>query len=230
MADRWLILPSPFLGPTAYELLAECLATQGDSAVVADLPPAPFMPDEVLAAFTEQSVAAGATVLVPHSNAGLYTPSVRAASPSVVAAVYVDAALPSPGALRTPLAPPIFADDLAAMADEDGLLPPWTRWWEAVDVKPLFPSPEWLARVDRTAPRLPAAFVRSFLAVPAGWTRSPSGYLAFGDTYAAELGTARSAGWPIGVIAGHHLTLLSDPTSVAAHIRVLRAECTATRG
>jgi uncharacterized protein YndB with AHSA1/START domain len=229
MTERWLLLPSPFLGPVAYEPLAESLASQGDSAMVAVLPPAPFGAEDVLAAFVDQAARLPATVLVPHSNAGFYAPAVRAATPGVTATVYVDAALPEAHARRTPLAPPAFADTVAAMADDAGLLPPWTSWWETAELEPLFPSPEWLARVDREAPRLPAAYVRSFLPVPARWIDAPSGYLAFGDTYAAELAAARAAGWPTAAMDGHHLTLLSDPSGVAERVRDLRKKC-ATAG
>lgn len=229
MTERWLILPSPFLGPTAYERLAETLAAEGDSTAVATLPPAPFQPDDVLAGFVEQAARFAATVLLPHSNAGLYAPSVAAASGGVVATIYVDAALPARGSERTPLAPAAFADQVFAMADDQGLLPPWTRWWDAADLEPMFPSAQWLARVDGAAPRLPAAYVRSTLPVPHGWETRPSGYLAFGDTYAAELAFARSAGWPTARLAGHHLSLLTDPVAVAAQVRDLWQKC-ATAG
>ncbi len=225
MGDRWLVLPSPFLGPTAYGRLAERLAATGDWAGVAHLPPAPFMPADVLATFTVQALAERATVLVPHSNAGLYTPAVHAATASVVAAVYLDAALPTPGETRAPLAPPAMAHSVAAMADAGGLLPPWTRWWEEADIGPLFPSRQWRAAVDEGAPRVPASYLTSTLPVADGWTDRPSGYLAFGATYAAELALVAGLGWPTTVLVGHHLTLLTDPRAVATATVGLRRAC-----
>ncbi|MEO7071406.1 MAG: hypothetical protein ABI131_13050 [Nostocoides sp.] len=229
MADRWLLLPSPFLGPAAYGPLADVLAAHSDAARVADLPPSPFTPPDVLASFAAQAADFAVTALVPHSNAGLYAPSIWATTPTVAATIYVDAALPAPDATQTPLAPPAFADHVAVMAGDDGLLPPWTRWWDAAELGPLFPSPEWFTRVDRNAPAVPAAYVRSFLPVPAGWTVEPNAYLAFGETYAAELSTARDLGWPADVMDGQHLHLLTDPDGVAARIRALRERC-ATQG
>ncbi len=65
-------------------------------------------------------------------------------------------------------------------------------------------------------PRLPLSYFRSTVAVPAGWERTPSGYLAFGDTYAEEAARARSWGWPARRLDGGHLHLLHDPDATVA--------------
>ncbi len=100
-------------------------------------------------------------------------PSWRRSGP-VVAAVFVDAILPPPRG-RIPLAPPALLDVLREKADDDGLLPPWTSWWDEVDVAALFPSPESRAGVEQEQQRLPLSYFVDALAVPQGWDQRPGG-------------------------------------------------------
>lgn len=91
-----------------------------------------------------------------------------------MAAVFVDAILPPPRG-RIPLAPPALLDVLREKADDDGLLPPWTSWWDEVDVAALFPSPESRAGVEQEQQRLPLSYFVDALAVPQGWDQRPGG-------------------------------------------------------
>ena len=60
----------------------------------------------------------------------------------------------------------------------------------ASDIAALFPDEDWLDRVTREAPRLAPEYFTTPLPVPRGWEARPAAYLAFGDTYAAELAFA----------------------------------------
>ena len=203
VADQ-LFVPSPLLGPAAWAPVAELLG--GAVARVDEV-------EEVAAGLSE-------VVLVPHSNAGLHAPRLAAAV-GAVAVVYVDAALPATGP-DTALAPPRFLDFLATLADEDGLLPPWTQWW-GDEVDALFPDAATRAAVEAEEPRLPLSWFSSRVAVPDGWADRPSGYLAFGDTYAEEIAFARGREWPVTVLAGRHLHQLVAPAEVARAIANLAA-------
>ncbi|HEY0773884.1 MAG TPA: alpha/beta fold hydrolase [Nocardioidaceae bacterium] len=228
MTGTVVLLPSPLLGPVAWEPVREVLQATGRHVVVADTPRRPRGPEDVLAGLSAAIPPTGDVVLVPHSNAGLYAPAlagqVRAGrahtrqghgpEARAVATVYVDAALPS-STPSTPLAPAGLLDHLAALADDDGWLPPWTAWWDEADVDRLFPSALWRRRVEAAQPRLPLAYFGSRVAVPADWARCPSAYLSFGDTYQRELTEAGRLGWPVEVLDGGHLHMLHDPGAVA---------------
>jgi hypothetical protein len=203
-----LLLPSPLLGPAAWAPVADLLGAR-----VAD-PVGATTPEDVLAAYVAAADGLAEVLLVPHSNAGLYAPLV-AERIDALATVYVDAALPGTAA-STPLAPAAFLDFLTGLAGEDGLLPPWTQWWD--DLGDLFPDEEARARVEAAQPRLPLAYFTSRLDVPAGWAGRPSAYLAFGDTYADEIAFARARGWPVTALPGRHLHQLVAPADVAAAI------------
>ncbi|HUR76140.1 MAG TPA: hypothetical protein VMZ00_17780 [Sporichthya sp.] len=213
----FVLLPSPLLGSAAWEPVAEQLRRLRHSALVVGTPPAPDGPAEVLAAFLYALPVDQPLVLVPHSNAGLYVPALTEAR-QVVAAVFVDAALPDEGE-ATAMAPPAIRARIADLAAADGWLPPWTEWWPDADVDALFPSGAAREAVEATQPRLPLAYFDASLPVPTGWDRKCAcAYLAFGDTYAPELKVAEDRGWPTAVLDGGHLLMLVDPAGVAAAV------------
>jgi hypothetical protein len=201
MTRRTVVLPSPYLGPVAYGHLADEL-----EATVASLPHEPLTTAAVLSAFADE--VSDADLVVAHSNAGLYAAALGRPT------VYLDAALPAATGGRTRLAPPALAAVVAALADDSGVLPPWTRWWPRQELGDVLPD-AWFDRVDADAPRVPAAYLTEMLEVPRAWGTLPAAYLAFGDTYAAELALATSLGWPVSRLEGGHLLLLTEPTVVA---------------
>ncbi len=212
----FLLIPSPMLGPQTWRGVEAWLRGQGHDAQVVDPGPLPRTParvlDSVVAAAPDRPV-----VLVPHSNAGYYAPHL-ATLVDARATVYVDAALPGTGSEGedTPLAPPAFLDFLQALADDDGVLPPRTEWWD--DVTDLFPDSSTRQAVEREQPRLPLTYFTSRVPVPAGWTGRRAAYVAFGETYAEERDRAHDLGWLTRTLAGGHLQMLQDSAEVGQAI------------
>ena len=207
---RAVVLPSPLLPARAYPPLTHALERRGWGVVVAEVPGVPRGPDPVLAAFRE-AVNGRTDLVVAHSTAGRYAVAVAGAAP----VVYLDAALPPEHGDAT-LAPDGLLDHLAALADGDGLLPPWTRWWGDDDVATVVPDPTVLAAIRAEEQRMPLAYFRSRLGAPDGWVTRPQAYLALGGTYAEETALARRLGWPTTVLGGAlHLHHLVDPDAVA---------------
>jgi len=212
-----VILPSPLLGPASYWPLAGALGALGHAASVAACPE-PIRPARLVDAWSE--AARSAAVIIAHSNAGFLAASVSA-NVGGRTVLYMDAALP-PASGSGRLAPPELREVLAGLAEPDGRLPAWTRWWPAQEMAELLPAP-WFQRVDSTAPRLELAYFDTEISPPSGWSDRPSGYLAFGTTYAAEMAFAREAGWPVEELPGHHLWHLAHPDDVAAALDRLLA-------
>ncbi|HEU4421304.1 MAG TPA: hypothetical protein VFR67_02055 [Pilimelia sp.] len=211
------LLPSPLLGPAVWQPVADRLSGYGRAVLpVPVLRTAPLTPDRVLRHFLDVLPAGADLVLVPHSNAGLYVPALSAHH-RVIAYSFVDAGLP-PRHGHVPLAPPGAYEFLREKADDEGLLPPWTQWWEAADVAPLFPSADVRRRVEREQQRLPLSYFAGTLPVPSGWDDRPGTYVAFGDTYADDRLAASRRGWPVTTLPGGHLHTLIDPERVAAEI------------
>lgn len=229
MAGVFLLIPSPLLGPATWRPVEEWLRGQGHRVQVVDFGSAPRTPAAVLDAVT---AAAGdqAVVLVPHSNAGLYAPHLTSLM-DVEATVFVDAALPGLDLEdgETQLATPAFLDFLRDLADERGVLPPWTDWWGDA-ISDLFPDAAVRQAVEREQQRLPLTYFTSRLLVPSEWTALPASYLAFGDTYAEELQRAAHLGWATRTLAGDHLHALHDPAAVGATILDLTHRAVRLRG
>ena len=213
MAPVLTFLPSPLLGPSVWRPVARVLTAQGWRTSICTVPAPVLRADDVLDAFVAALPTDEDVVLVPHSNAGAYVPALTVQRP-VVAVVFVDAVLPPTGG-HVPLAPPAFLDTLRGKADEHGLLPPWTTWWDEVDVAALFPDSEARAGVEQEQQRLPMSYFTGSLAVPAGWDQLPGAYLAFGDTYTTEREAAVRRGWPVRTLPAGHLRQLHDPELVA---------------
>jgi hypothetical protein len=218
-----VLLPSPLLPALVWHPVAQRLAETGWQ--VAE-PPAPAerlgTAEQVRAWFLSAIPADRDSILVPHSNAGLYVPCL-AGERRVAGFVFVDAGLP-PAAGQVRLAPEQFYAFLAGKADQDGLLPPWTQWWDE-DISGLFPSRQARERVEREQPRLPLSYFAGSLPAPRGWDDRPGAYLGFGQTYEAERAAAAARGWPTAELDGQHLHQLVDPAGVAAEISALLARC-----
>jgi pimeloyl-ACP methyl ester carboxylesterase len=215
-----VLLASPLLGPSVWAPVADELGARGSAVTVPRLPDRIDTPDDVLDGFREGMPTGEPVVLVPHSNAGLYAAALAAARP-VQAVVFVDAGLPA-AAPATPTAPPGFRAQLGGLADDEGRLPPWTRWWPDLDLSELFPDEGSRAAVEAEQRRLPLSYFDAEVPSPAGWERLPAAYLGFGETYVDERTQAEARGWPVETLPGLHLHQLVDPGGVAdALLRLL---------
>lgn len=221
-----VLLPSPLLGPAVWRPAATVLERRGWAVTVPD-PPEVRTPDGVLDGFVAGMPDEPDLVLVPHSNAGLYVAPLADRRP-IAATVFVDAGIPSDEG-ASPLAPADLLEHLESLADADGVLPPWTEWWEDHDVAVLFPGQATRRVVTAEQPRLPLACLRGSLPSPPRWRDSPAGYLAFGDAYASERRRASGAGWPVRTLPGEHLHMLVDPDGVAAAVTELLEQLGVTR-
>ena len=219
MVPSLALLPSPLLGSAVWQPVARVLADHGWHTVICVAAPPVRTGQDALDAFVATLPTEQDLVVVPHSNAGVYVPEL-VMQRRVVGAVFVDAVLP-PGRGYVQLAPPAFLDLLREKADDDGLLPVWTSWWDEADVMDLFPDAQTRARVEIEQQQLPLSYFESTLPIPQGWDDIPGAYLAFGDTYATERDQAAQRRWPVSTLSGGHLHMLIDPEKVAAELVAL---------
>ena len=219
---RVLLLPSPLLPRLSAVPFLDALcarfwdAYRAEGSVgVAALPKAPPDAQAVLDAFRMSVAMERPDLVLTHSNGGRYA---ALAAPGIPV-VHIDAALPPASGEGVPMAPTAMLDRLAAMADDDGLLPPWSRWWPEEDLARVLPDPAARADLREHEHRMPLSYFRSRLGAPPGWAEQPQAYLAFGDTYAEETAFARAQGWPTTVVEGAlHLHHLIEPDAVATAV------------
>jgi hypothetical protein len=118
---------------------------------------------------------------------------------------------------------------LVPLADDEGILPPWSRWFPDEAIADLGLDAAVLDEVRAQEPRAPLSYLTGAFDVAPGWLDSVRcGYLGFGATYAAEHRLAAFLGWPVTVLDGRHLHPLVAPgevaTAVAAMLDALLAE------
>ena len=215
----FVLLASVFLGPQAWEPVAEALRAAGKDAVVSPaestmVPPATA--GEAVALYVGSIPPDRECVLIAHSNAGNFVPAVVFAR-SVTAIVFVDSVIPGASGIQD-VAPPKLIGRLEQLADPEGDLPRWTSWFDEDDVAQLFPDASTRSEIESRLPNVPLSFVRSPLVVERGWDDIPTAYIAFGSTYAAEMQKAQEQGWPVRQLAGLHLHMLDAPHQVARMI------------
>lgn len=219
------LLPSPLLGPACWRPVAAALSDSGWA--VAEVPPqraAPRSGADALAVYLGAVPENRDVVLVPHSNAGLFVPSLAAFRHRAVGYVFVDAGLPGAAVRHVPMIPREFYAFIAGKADSSGMLPPWTQWWDDEDLSGLFPDARTRADVESEQRRLPLTYFEESVPVPPGWPDRPGGYLAFGDSYDSDRAAAAALGWPVTTLPGKHLHMLVNPPQVAAAITGLVAK------
>src|SRR4051794_17531716 len=131
MPHTLVLMSSPMLGSAAWLPVEDALRDRGREVLVVSAARG-VTPADVLDAYTAAIPDNMPVVLIPHSNAGLYVPALTTRR-DVTGAVFVDAGLPEAHG-ATPLAPPEFKVFLESIADNAGLLPPWTGWWAESDM------------------------------------------------------------------------------------------------
>jgi hypothetical protein len=222
-----ILLASPLVGPASWRPVADALRDAGRRAEVVDLRGVvtPGGADLGAGAEAVSAVSRGPSVLVPHSGAGPFAPWLCAAVEGVEGVVFVDAGLPAEGMDRVDLAPAAFLTQLDEIADDDGMLPPWSEWWGTDVMAELVPDGGLRGEIAAELRPVPMGYLRGSVPVPKSWPDAPGAYLAFGgEAYAEDIERARTFGWPASVIAdAQHLHMAVDPRAVADQLVALSA-------
>ena len=226
----FVLVHSPSVGPSTWRAVADQLRDSGHEAVVPSLLAVgeggpPYWP-KVMAAVREgllEMDQSRPAVLVAHSNAGLFLPVIAADLGRPVAGlVFADASVP-PVRGSAPVAEGDFLPFLRRLADENGVLPQWTSWWDDQDVAPMLPDPRVRRIITEEQPRLPLDYYLDDIPVPAGWDAGPCGYVLFSQAYESQAAEARRRGWPVRTVPGEHLHQVVDPAGVTRALLELAA-------
>lgn len=225
MEPRLLLVHSPLVGCGTWEPIAEVLAGDGYAVTVPDLggmvtgrPPYHSRQAQVIS----HSAGGQPAVLIGHSGAGpLLATAGMMLGEQARGHIFVDAGLPTPRRSWMETAPPDLAAQLRGMADSQGWLPPWSRWWGEEELAALLPDPVLRQRFAAGCPRLPLALFEEAHPLIPGWPNAPGGYLQLSEAYDGEAATAGELGWPVRKQLSHHLGLLTAPGQIASEIREL---------
>lgn len=217
---EFALVHSPLVGPRTWRWVAEVLSAAGHGVVVPDLRAAALTgrPQEFIAAAASAvPLAWSRPVLVGHSGAGFFLPSIGEAV-DAAKLVFVDAGLPSregPGSVGGD-----FLDRLRSLA-VDGVLPRWSTWWGDTLMRTLVPDDVRRAEFEAEMPEVPLAFYESAVDLPGGWEAGRGAYVLLSEAYCDDAVRARSLGWPLIERLGGHLDLVNDPDAIAQSVTEL---------
>lgn len=216
MPDPCLVLVhSPLVGPLTWQPTAARLRARGYRVAVPSLIGALDGGQSYYRGLAEAVVGqlpAAETVLVGHSGAGALLPAIAQAAGDVRAAMFVDAALPHPGASWFDTVPAELAEQLRAMA-RHGWLPPWHEWFPPDEVTRLLPDAALRGQFVAEIPRLPPAY---FAETAPDASELPASYVRLSDAYEPQASAAERRGWPTYRAPADHLAMLTDPERVTA--------------
>jgi hypothetical protein len=212
--------------PDCWRAVASCLRPFGSDARVIDYGGV-WGPDWYVGAATRIArEAAGLNqpwALALHSAAGALAPAIVKAviaKPSVI--LFIDAILPHPGRSWLETAPPALANRLRGLA-EDGVLPPWNRWFVADPTPRLISDEARRVEFEAALPRLPMSFLQCPAPAEDLSADERVGYLRLSEGYEAEATAAELMGWKVASARMDHLAMISQPDRVAAVMTELAA-------
>lgn len=229
MAELFVLVHAPVLGPASWAPVAEELARRDQRVCVPSLagftaggpPYVPRLLQQARAQVQHAHRPAQRLVLVVHSGAGVFAPYLVAGLGGAgVTVIFADAGLPPEGGQGRV----IDEEFLPFVRDrsDGGLVPPWPQWWPAAELDPLFPDQSTRERVSREAAALPLAFFTETLPpLPGGWRSCRCAFLRFSAGYQGPARQAAARGWPVEELPGGHLHMLVAPAAVAGAITSL---------
>lgn len=207
------LIHSPLVGPAVWRGVADVLGSLGHQVDVPDLRAAARSGDPHAFVAAARSAMSGDTgIVVGHSGAGFFLPSIAADVECIATTLFVDAGLPPAGGAATANAD--FLDRLRSLA-VDGVLPRWSHWWGPGVMERLVPDRRRRAEFETELPEVPLAFYETPVTLPDGWRDSPGGYVLLSEPYRADAETARSLGWPVVEHLGAHLDVVNHPEAIA---------------
>jgi len=212
-AVRFVLVHSPLVGPATWRGVAEVLASLGHAVDVPDLRHAAKSGDpRTFISAARSAVSPDTGIVVGHSGAGFFLPSIAASREQLSLLVFVDAGIPPFDGTATASAD--FLGQLRSIA-VNGMLPRWSRWWGEGVFERLVPDRERRSEVEAELLEVPLAFYETAITVPDGWCTAPGGFVLLSEMYRGDAATAMSLGWPTVELLGTHLDIVNHPEALA---------------
>lgn len=220
MSIRLVLVHSPLVGPSTWDLVVPLLTEHGYEVRVPDLTGTlkagePYCSRQI-GLITGSALAGSGTpvVLIGHSGAGPLLAAAARRVRQLAGFVFVDAGLPIPGRTQLSTMPPDLAEQLVQLADQDGWLPPWPQWWGADGLAELIGDPDLRGQFEAQCPKLPLAMFEEIQ--PDGDVEAPAAYLRLSEAYDGQAARARELLWPLTELDSHHLAAVTEPGRVTA--------------
>jgi hypothetical protein len=154
----------------------------------------------------------GDSVVVGHSSASPLVADLATKLPAR-AVIIVDGEIPPSNGAVSPVRPAL-REFIRSVAEADGTLPIWSRWYSGnahrtslVGLDILASDPVALAQFEIGLPKMRVEWFDDTIEL-AGWDHIPAGYIQTSKIYDHATAEAQRRGWPVARLNGTHL----DPT------------------
>lgn len=226
-----VLVAGPLVGASSWEPTANRLRAAGVRVHIPDvLAGTGHVPSwrEWTSHLLDQSSAEEAPILVGHSSASTLVVDL-ATKMRVRGVIIVDGDIPPPSGLARPVRPAL-RDFIAGLADENGLLPPWSRWWvndisraKLVGIDALAHDPDAFRSFEMDLPRMTQGWFDDAIDL-APWDHIPAGYIQLSPIYDHAADEASRRAWPLRRLQGTHLDPTLRPGETAAAIQAVCRE------
>lgn len=226
-----VLVAGPLVGASSWEPTASRLRAAGARVQIPDvLACAGRVPSwrEWTSHLLDQSSAEQAPILIGHSSASTLVVDL-ATRMSVRGVIIVDGDIPPASGLAPPVRPAL-RDFITGLADENGLLPPWSQWWvndsrraQLVGIDSLALDPQALRSFELDLPRMTSGWFDDAIDL-APWDHVPVGYIQLSLIYDHAAEEALRRGWPLRRLQGTHLDPTLRPNETAAAIQAVCRE------
>jgi pimeloyl-ACP methyl ester carboxylesterase len=217
--SRFILIHSPFLGPSVWSALLTVLAREGHDAVAPDLRGEVRAGGETYRRLADRvsGFVDGETAVVAHSGAGAFLPSIfEVAADRIRSMVFMDALLPHPGRSWFETLPNGVADKVRASA-VNGFAAPWPDWLPDGTLRQLLPDDDVRQSLIAEAPKVPLTFLSATAPSPGRWSEALGcSYIQLSPAYAGEAEEAGRLNWPVERLAGHHLSMMTRPELISS--------------
>jgi hypothetical protein len=167
-------------------------------------------------------------ILVGHSSASTLVADLATKMP-VRGLIIVDGDIPPACGSAAPVRA-TFRDVIAGLADEDGLLPPWSQRWhkdrrraQLVGIDALALDPQSFESFEKDLPRMTLSWFDDVIDL-APWDHVPAGYIQVSAIYDHAAEEALRRAWPVRRMQGTHLHPTLKPDETAAAIQAVCRE------
>ena len=157
--------------------------------------------------------------MVGHSSASALVVDLATRLPAR-AVIIVDGDVPPPSGAAFPVRPALL-DFIKGLAEPDGMLPIWSKWFEndraraaLVGIDALARDAAAFAQFEAGLPRMHVSWFDEAIEL-ADWSHIPAGYIQTSAIYDHATAEAQRRGWPVANLHGTHLHPSLQPAETA---------------
>jgi pimeloyl-ACP methyl ester carboxylesterase len=172
-------------------------------------------------------------VVVGHSSASALATDLATKLPAR-SVIIVDGDVPPSQGVASP-ARPSLREFIRGLAEKDGTLPIWSKWFSndkertsLVGLDILAGDPAALSRFENGLPKMRADWFDDTIEL-ANWDHIPAGFIQTSEIYVHAAAEAQRRGWPVANLQGTHLHPTLHPAETAEAIVSMSRRLGATK-